>query len=87
MGPLFKFVKGTFLNDLITFCDLAYSEDNTLVELTNYSLWIIINLTLADECVSHLMQHLHHLLQLFKSKFEIIVVRILELLHNMLLEP
>ncbi|CAD8113836.1 unnamed protein product [Paramecium primaurelia] len=89
INDFYNSIKNNILPELIKYCSPVYADDVNTVELTNNSLWILINLTLADDCVNYLLDYANFLEQinfLIKSKYEVIIHRVFELIFNMTVE-
>ncbi|CAD8103094.1 unnamed protein product [Paramecium primaurelia] len=91
INDFYNSIKSNILTELIKYCSQTYADDVNTVELTNNSLWILINLTLADDCVNYLLDYgngyfLEQINFLIKSKYEVIVHRVFELIFNMTVE-
>ncbi|CAD8125421.1 unnamed protein product [Paramecium sonneborni] len=91
INNFYNSIKNNILVELIKYCSPNYADDVNTVELTNNSLWILINLTLADGCVDYLLDYgngnfFEQINFLIKSKYEVIVHRVFELIFNMTVE-
>lgn len=91
INDFYNSIKNNLMPELIKYCSPTYADDVNTVELTNNSLWILINLTLADDCVNYLLDYgnghfLNQINLLIKSKYEVILHRVFELIYNMTVE-